>query len=59
MGQPREGVSTMGWLALWWRQSDHYDRLSSHLQARGMATLARVTISVIAGGLAIDALATI
>jgi diguanylate cyclase (GGDEF)-like protein len=49
----------MGWLALWWRQSDHYDRLSSHLQARGMATLTRVTISVIAGGLAIDALATI
>jgi diguanylate cyclase (GGDEF)-like protein len=49
----------MGWLALWWRQSDHYDRLSSHLQARGMATVARVTISLVAGGLAIDALATI
>jgi diguanylate cyclase (GGDEF)-like protein len=49
----------MGGLALWWRQSDHYDRLSSHLQARGMATVTRVTISVIAAGLAIDALATI
>ena len=40
----------MDWLRLWWRQSDHYDRLSSHLQARGMDTLTRVTISVIAGG---------
>jgi diguanylate cyclase (GGDEF)-like protein len=49
----------MGWLRLWWRQSDHYDRLSSHLQARGMETLTRATISVIAAGLAIVALATI
>jgi len=48
----------MGWLGLWWRQSDHYDELSSHLQARGMAAVARFTISVIAGGMAIDALAT-
>ena len=31
-------MSVMGWLGLWWRQSDHYDKLSSHLQARGMAT---------------------
>jgi diguanylate cyclase (GGDEF)-like protein len=49
----------MGWLRLWWRQSDHYDRLSSHLRARGMDTLTRATISVIAGGLAVVALATI
>jgi diguanylate cyclase (GGDEF)-like protein len=49
----------MGWLRLWWGQSDHYDRLSSHLQARGMDTLTRATISVIAAGLAIVALATI
>jgi diguanylate cyclase (GGDEF)-like protein len=49
----------MGWLRLWWGQSDHYDRLSTHLQARGMDTLTRGTISVIAGGLAIVALATI
>jgi diguanylate cyclase (GGDEF)-like protein len=49
----------MGWLGLWWRQPDHYDELSSHLQARGMATVSRVTISLIAGGMAIDALATI
>ena len=49
----------MGWLAQWWRQSDHYDRLSAHLAARGMDTLTRVTVSVIAGGLALVALATI
>jgi len=49
----------MGWLGLWWRQPDHYDELSSHLQARGMAAVTRFTISLIAGGLAIDALATI
>jgi hypothetical protein len=49
----------MGWLGLWWRQPDHYDELSSHLQARGMATVSRITISLIAGGMAIDVLATI
>ena len=49
----------MGWLRLWWGQSDHYDRLSSHLQARGMDTITRATISAIAAGLAIVALATI
>lgn len=49
----------MGWLLLWWRLSDHYDRLSSHLQARGMAGLTRAVISVIAAGLAVAALATI
>lgn len=49
----------MGWLGLWWRQPDHYDELSSHLQARGMATVSRITISLIAGGMAVDALATI
>jgi diguanylate cyclase (GGDEF)-like protein len=51
--------SAMDWLRLWWRQSDHYDRLSSHLQARGMDTLTRATISVIAAGLAVVALATV
>jgi len=49
----------MGWLGRWWRLPDHYDELSSHLQARRMATVSRVTISLIAGGMAIDALATI
>jgi diguanylate cyclase (GGDEF)-like protein len=49
----------MGWLALWWRQSDHYDRLSSHLQARGIAAITRATISVIAVSLALVALGTI
>jgi diguanylate cyclase (GGDEF)-like protein len=49
----------MGGLKLWWRQSDHYDRLSSHLAARGMAGLTRGVISAIAGGLAVVALATI
>jgi len=38
----------MGWLDRWWRQSDHYDRPSSHLQARGMGILTRATIAVIA-----------
>jgi hypothetical protein len=49
----------MGWLNRWWRQSDHYDRLSSHLQAWGLATVARFTIALIAAGLSVDALATI
>jgi diguanylate cyclase (GGDEF)-like protein len=49
----------MGWLARWWRQSDHYDRLSSHLQARGMATVARFIIALTAAGLSVDALGTI
>jgi diguanylate cyclase (GGDEF)-like protein len=49
----------MGWLAQWWRQSDHYDRLSAHLAARGMDTLTRITISIVAGGLALVALGTI
>ena len=52
-------VSAMGWLIVWWRQADHYDVLRSHLQARGMATFIRATISVIAGGLAVVALATL
>ncbi len=49
----------MGWLRLWWRQSDHYDRLSSHLATRNMAGLTRRTIAVVAGGLALVAVATI
>ena len=49
----------MGWLRLWWRQSDHYDRLSSHLAVRGLAHLTRGVISAIAAGLAVVALATI
>jgi len=49
----------MDWLKLWWRQSDHYDRLSAHLQARGMGTLTRGTISAIAGSSAVVALGTI
>ncbi len=48
----------MGWPSLWWHQSDHYDRLSAHLAARGMDTLTRATISFIAGSLAVVALAT-
>jgi len=46
-------------LGPWWRQSDNYDELSSILKARGLATVTRVAISAIAGGLAADALATI
>jgi diguanylate cyclase (GGDEF)-like protein len=49
----------MRWLGPWWRQSDHYDELSSILKARGLATFTRAAISAIAGGLAADALATI
>jgi len=46
----------MGWLSLWWRQSDHYDLLSAHLAARGMDTVTRATVSFIAGSLAVVAL---
>ena len=49
----------MGWLAQWWRQSDHYDRLGAHLAARRMDTLTRITVSIVAGGLALVALGTI
>jgi len=49
----------MGWLRLWWRQPDYYDELSSHLEARGIAAITRVTISVVAGSLALVALGTI
>jgi diguanylate cyclase (GGDEF)-like protein len=53
------GCKPMGWLAQWWRQSDHYDRLSAHLAARGMDTLTRITVSIVAGGLALVAVGTI
>jgi diguanylate cyclase (GGDEF)-like protein len=49
----------MDWIGLWWRQSDHYDRLSAHLQARGIATLTRMTIAFIGGSLAAVAVGTI
>jgi diguanylate cyclase (GGDEF)-like protein len=49
----------MGWLGLWWGQPDHYDDLSAHLQARGLAPLARASISVTAFGMAVVALATL
>jgi diguanylate cyclase (GGDEF)-like protein len=48
----------MGWISQWWRQTDHYDRLSAHLAARDMDTLTRFTIAFIAGGLSIVALGT-
>ena len=49
----------MDWLRLWWRQSDHYDRLSAHLQARGMDTLTRATFSLIGVSLALVSVGTI
>lgn len=49
----------MGWLGLWWQQSDHYDQLSKHLQARGMTALTCVAVSSIAATLAAISLATI
>jgi diguanylate cyclase (GGDEF)-like protein len=49
----------MGWLGLWWRQPDHYDELSSRLQARGIAAFTRTAIAVITAALAVNALATI
>ena len=48
----------MGWVSQWWRQSDHYDRLSAHLAARDMDRLTRFTIAFIAGGLAVVAVGT-
>jgi diguanylate cyclase (GGDEF)-like protein len=59
LGNRVGGVKAMGWLSLWWRQPDHYNELSSHLQARGIAGIARAAIAVIAGGLAVGGLATI
>lgn len=49
----------MGWLKVWWRQADHYEELSSHLQARGIAAITRATISLVAVSLALVALGTI
>ncbi len=48
----------MGWISQWWRQTDHYDRLSAHLAARGMQALTRFTVAFIAGGLSLVALGT-
>ena len=52
-------MSVMGWLGLWWRQPDYYDKLSSHLQARGMGKLIRATISGFGVSLGLVALGTI
>ena len=52
-------MSVMGWLGLWWRQPDYYDKLSSHLQARGMGKLIRATISGVGVSLGLVALGTI
>lgn len=49
----------MSWLVRWWRQADHYDQLSSHLRARGMASLTRVSTATIAVSLALVAIATL
>lgn len=49
----------MGWLGGWWRQADHYDELSSHLEARGLATVIRAGMSGAGASLALVALATI
>jgi diguanylate cyclase (GGDEF)-like protein len=48
-----------GVVGAWWRQSDHYDQLSSHLVSRQIATVTRMTIVVIAASLSITAVATI
>ena len=48
----------MGWLGEWWRQSDHYDRLSAHLAARGMDRITRFTVAFIAGCLSVVAVGT-
>ena len=53
------GGFAMSWLVRWWRQSDHYEQLSSHLRARGMDMLTRTTIASIAALLALVAIATI
>ncbi|MEY8013683.1 GGDEF domain-containing protein [Mycobacterium servetii] len=49
----------MGWVGLWWRQTDHYEQLTAHLRTRGMAGLIRATVSLIAAGLALIVLATV
>jgi diguanylate cyclase (GGDEF)-like protein len=49
----------MGLVGLWWRQPDHYDELTSHLQARQLIPVTRTTIAVIAASLSVTALATI
>jgi diguanylate cyclase (GGDEF)-like protein len=49
----------MSWLVHWWRQSDHYEQLSSHLRARGMDAVTRTTVASIAALLALIAIATI
>jgi diguanylate cyclase (GGDEF)-like protein len=49
----------MGWLSQWWRQPEHYDRLSAHLAARGIDTLTRTTVSFIVAVLALVALGSL
>jgi hypothetical protein len=49
----------LGVVGTWWRQTDHYDQLSSHLASRHMAKLTRTAVAVIATSLSITAFATI
>jgi diguanylate cyclase (GGDEF)-like protein len=48
----------MEWLGQWWRQTDHYERLSAHLAARGMDKITRMTVAFIAGSMSIVAIVT-
>ncbi|MFY2860974.1 GGDEF domain-containing protein [Mycobacterium sp. THU-M104] len=49
----------MKWVGRWWRQTDDYEQLISHLRTRGMPHLVRAAISLISAGLALAALATV
>lgn len=48
-----------GLLLQWWREGDHFDQLSSHLEARGMTRAIRARVSFIAGSLSLVAIGSI
>jgi diguanylate cyclase len=43
----------MGWLAQWWRQSDHFDWLTGYLQSRGLGTSLRWVFAGVSASLAL------
>lgn len=46
-------------LQQWWREGDHFDQLSAHLEARGMTKAIRARICFVAGSLSLVAIGSI
>lgn len=42
----------MGWIGVWWRQSDHYEWLSNYLDSRGLRPFVRYLLAAIESSMA-------